>query len=96
MHSMTRFGFPPTKTTLSVECGQHSWNNLMVVWVFWRTTTENHQQINEHSKVFVSFLPEMLEGFFLYSNERAVMTWTLSYLSELLYLGAFHPNDAPR
>lgn len=34
MHSTTRSGFPPTKTTRSVECGQHSWNSLIVVWVF--------------------------------------------------------------
>lgn len=40
MHSTTRSGLPPTRTTRSVECGQHSWNSLMLVWVFCGTGAE--------------------------------------------------------
>lgn len=35
MHSTTRSIFPPTSTTRSVDWGQHSWNSLMLVFVFW-------------------------------------------------------------
>lgn len=31
MHSTTLSDFPPTRTTRSVDCGQHSWNSLMLV-----------------------------------------------------------------
>ena len=44
IHSTTRSGFPPTKTTLSVEWGQHSWNSLMVVWVFYRKKRQCYKQ----------------------------------------------------
>lgn len=42
IHSTTLSILPPTSTTRSVDWGQHSWNNLMLVFVFWRSIQQRY------------------------------------------------------